>query len=695
MLLTKKNVSASGIIWNLDYIQETEAIVTCSSTGKLNIFRLREILFEKQSAGIINAEVFPAKLKYLENGTLVVLSNNMDIHMRRRDEVNWIPIPQPINSYKYVAMEVIKNRLVFAAKNSVVVFDYSEHHERLTFTVDVNVKKMLSTSLQLDYLRAVHALSFNELLVSDASGLAVAFNVKLGKVVKLFRIPKSSEPWTVSAAKVDDLWLLGDRVGNLFLYDDNKDESEPSAPAQKLWKLHGHLGVTTIKVKTSGFVQTTGNDGTRKTLFLNRTKNPPSIEIHRSERTSVNWIEKACEWNQKEFLLGFNDNYFVIFHNRQIIYEWKCGGRHRHWDIFLDNERRVLLTYVQKKQLHFVELMLSEFTFDNADDSTWHVLDCNAIEAVCDGTILISGSEDTLMKVTRVEGDGDESKFCEIANINSHTSSIKAITTWHDGEHLWIFSVGGRAQIVVTKFIKMKHIKEEINFAVVTSVNNEKSSALDPETKFTSIFYDDKSSKVLVSCSDGFIRIFTFSKTEDSCKLELHLEHFYGKCVLKIHAIKNFILTMATDGFICFWRQDEPSKCLKLIDKLKHNQSGINCFDIVADKSLENFLLATSGDDAGIFVTRFSLESDNVLFYETISSYEFHIAQVTGIKFTSPHILYTTSIDQTICKLELDDTSMKLLDKKFSCVSDVKGFCFFNDKHFAVYGAGLELLPTF
>lgn len=46
-LLKKKNIDASGGIWSLDYDEKNAIIITSSSTGKLNQFRLREILYEK------------------------------------------------------------------------------------------------------------------------------------------------------------------------------------------------------------------------------------------------------------------------------------------------------------------------------------------------------------------------------------------------------------------------------------------------------------------------------------------------------------------------------------------------------------------------------------------------------------------------------------------------------------------------
>lgn len=686
--MSKKNVSASGIIWNLDYDNTLEMIVTCSSTGKLNKFLLREILFEKElsvNVSSLDNEFLPAKLRYLENGTLIVLDSHMEIHAKRPTQ-DWIKIAQPKSCQKFVAIEVVENRLLLAGKNSITVFDFCEKLKGLKFTVDIEIVQLLPVQISLDYLRAIHALNFNEILVSDASGLCILIDIEQTKIVKLFQIPKSVEPWTTSAAKFNDFLIAGDRVGNLFLFPNDTNSSEISLPIQKLWKLHGNLGVTTIKTSSDGFIKTTGNDGTLKTLFLNRSLNSSLIEIHRCERTSVNWIEKTCNWSGKEFLLGFNDNYFVIYHRRQIIYEHGCGGRHRHWDVSLmDDEKHVHFTYIQKKQIKTVEFVLSDFSAD--DDIDWHTLDCNDVKIV--GDTLISGGEDTMLKITSVHND---SRFHEIATIHTHISSIKAIATWRNDDDLWIFSVGGNAQIAVTRLTNQHHIKEEFNFTLA----NSKKSIFNPDTKFTSIFHDDQVHHLYVACSDGFVRIFRFVRDTNVCRVELLTEHFYGKCILRIYALGKFILTMATDGFVCFWLHDEASRSLKFVNRVRHNQSGINCFDIVESDERGKFLIGTSGDDAEICVTEFVVDDDDkVKFRETVRNISTHIAQVTGFKFTSSRIFYTASIDQTVCKLEIGASGLKLVDKRFTCISDVKGLSLLDDERIVVYGAGLEVLPRF
>lgn len=690
-MIKKKNVAGSGVIWSLDYHEQSATVVTCSSNGKLNKFQLRDILFDKASIVNFSSGEKPSKLQYLENGALVVLGRNMGLHIKTNHH-DWIKVEQPENLQKLTTMEKFKNRLFFTGKSSIVIFDYCDDRHTLKFTAMVDVEELLSTPIT--HLQSIHALSLNEVFVCDKEGLCLVLNTQEARILNIFQIPKSREPWSTSVSRAsEDLWLIADRVGHLFLFKSCSDVTEISSPIQKLWKVHGLLGITSMVVHDDEIVTTTGHDGSVKTLFINRKHDQPRIEVLRCEKTSVNWIEKVCNWNGKKYLLGFNDNYFAIYHNRQVIYEHRCGGRHRNWDVSLLDKRRANFTYIQNQQLYSVEFTLGDYDYEAAD-ATWHTRDCNALAV--NENILISGGEDTLLKLTKVHVVGDKVKFDELATVNSHISNIKTIATFRDGDDLWIFSAGGRAHIVVTRLVQMRHVKEDFIFMLTNSMEsgNAKDSTLDTETRFTSICFEDKLLNLYVGCSDGYVRVFKFKKEENSSTLQLIIEEFYGKCILKVHKFKDLVVTMATDGFVCFWHHDGSLDELKFISKVKHNQSGINSFDVF-EIDTENFIIGTSGDDSGIFITECKAVEGKIEFKNTISSCAVHIAQVTEFKFMTRSSFYTTSIDQTICLSEIVDSSVRVVRRNFTCISDVKGFVFLSDKHLAVYGAGLEILTNF
>lgn len=721
MLQSKKNISASGGIWNLDYDPVNKRIVTCSSTGKLNQFMLDKMLYEIHSEEIISTcdNVEPSKILYLENGTLCLIDSNQQIYTKNSTKKEWIRVEQPNISQKIVAMDVFENRLFFVAKSSVLVFDYSNISEKLNFTLELNVDEKFPIPHESNYFRAIHVLNRNDVFLSDVYGSCMVVDVESKVVKNLFKIPKSTEPWTTSVGKIDDYWIIADRVGSLYLYRNfDNDLSTFQLPIQKLSKLHGLTGVTSIRAIDNDFIKTTGNDGTIKTLHLNRKTS--KLEFYQLERTHVHFIEKVLEYNNESYVHGFNDNFFVIYKDREIIYEHKCGGRHRHWDVTLINKEddcKVQFAYIYKKQLHCVEFYLNNFNLDtpinDKSDVIWHAKQCNALKVIDDSGIMISGGEDTVLKLTKIEMMEDGNVlYTKIADINSHISSIKAIVTWREtdkekGDDLNIISMGGRAQIVMTKVIKMKYVKEEINFMLTNSLlcGNSKESTFDTETRFTCAFYDVKRRHLFVGCSDGYLRVFKLQHNEFSSSLKPFIESFYGKCILHITMIKSFILTMSTDGIVCFWyfnemQQEEVEQGqilneLKIIHKLQHNKNGINCFDLYAIDE-EHYKIATSGDDTGLHVTEFEIIDNSLIkCYSTINSYGIHIAQVTGIKFITSDELLTVSVDQTVCKVEIKSDNITITDKSFTCISDVKGFSLYDKKFIFVYGAGLEAIKYF
>jgi WD40 repeat protein len=704
-LKTKKNI-ASGGIWNMDYDESRATIITSSATGKLNRFQLDKIFFEEHRTEIISTckKIDPTKLVYLQNGTLCVLDSNMHIYTKSlAHESEWMHVDTL--EHKIVAIDACENRLFLVAKNSILTFDCSNNSDKLSFSSDLNILEKFSLPNGTEfYFRSIHVLNRNEIFISDMHGHCFVIDVERECLMNLFKIPKCSEPWMTAVAKYsDDFWVVGDRVGSLLLYKNNKDLSTFHLPIHKISKLHGLFGVTTIRLLDNGFFKTTGIGGAVKTLYLN--EKTESIEIYQTEKTPVISVQAMRIYNGVEYLLGFNDNYFVMSKNNEIIYEHRCGGGHRQWDISLVNrdDCKMRFTYINKKQIHSVEFAANDFVFnDAASNVLWHLKGCNVIRMIDDAMILISAGEDTFLKITQVQVMENDVSFRSIADVNSHISSIKALATFTRGNDpdLFIISVGGRAQIVLTRVIKMRYVKEEINFMLTGFYNrsrvaeDDSKETFDLETRFTCVHFDENTNILIVGCSDGFIRAFKLVEHGNTTSLKLIIESFYGRCILQLTAIKNIVLSMATDGVVCFWSLDESRCEMRVIEKLLHNQNGINCYDVFTCGE-GVYRIATAGDDSGIYVTEFELLDECIKFYKTINSYRVHTAQVTGIKFLSHDEILSAGIDQMVCKLKIRNDKFDIVDKKFTCISDVKGFAVLDKRFIFVHGAGLEKLDYF
>ncbi|KAG5674389.1 hypothetical protein PVAND_004363 [Polypedilum vanderplanki] len=705
-LQIKKNVGASGCIWNLDYEETTKTIITSSATGKLNKFELDKIFFKEYNNEEITTfdNVQPIKIVYLNNVVLCLLDSNMQIFTKFENE--WRFVNKLF--HKIVAMDSYENRLFLIAKNSITTFDFCDKSNKLNFKSDINIKAKCSIANEKKfYFRAIHILNRYEVFISDMHGHCFVVDVENEKLLNLFQIPNASnnEKWTTAATKFNEsFFIVGDRGGSLLLYKNRDDLTTFHQPIFKISKLHCQFGFNVIKILKNNFFSTAGIGGMIKTLFFN--EKLETIEVYQTEKTPINSVQKIIEYNGVEYMLGFNDNYFVMTKRNEIIYEHRCGGKHRHWDVtFLNKDDcKMRFTYTHKKHISSVEFYADDFVFNtftgNNDDAFWHLKGCNAIKMIDDAMILISCGEDTFLKLTQMKimEDGDIS-FRSIANINSHISSIKALTTFTKDNDLFIISVGGRAQLILTRVIKKKYVQEKINFMLTDYLLNgtrnerekDKILTFDPETRFTCVHFDEKTNNVFIGCSDGYIRIFKI--IDEFTSLKLIIESFYGRCILKLTSINGFLVSMATDGIVCFWSFDETQNSMIIVNKIQHNQNGINCFD--AYTSGNSYKIATAGDDCGICVTAFEIINDCLKFYKTIRSYDVHIAQVTGVKFLSHNQILSVGIDQMVCKLKIDNDKIEIIDEKFTCISDVKGFALFRENFILIHGAGLEKLDYF
>lgn len=680
-MISKKSVSSSGMLWSGDYNEKSEFVVTSSSTGKLNRFNLRDINSEVHQVDSIPSTfgtIIPSKVKFLSNGVLVVLDNRMNIHYKVVSSSSWESI-QAKNQMKIVSMESHGERIYAISTDSLTIFQFDNECGQLKHHMTLEIPTMLNEELKLDYLRSIHVMSDDEVCVCDASGLFISLSLSDGgRIMRTFQIPKSLEPWSKAAVRVGDCWLIGDRNGNVHLFNASMQ------PTCKLSKVHGNT-LSSMRALDNDYIETTGVDGCIRTIRVQH--EIPSLVIYATERTSVGGIEKIVRWQDKEYVLGFNDDFFVIYERkgRRVVYERRCGGKHRCWDISEPDENgKMRFAYINKRELNLVEFALVDTSFDVVNKSaSWHILDCNVMQRI--GNILVTGGEDTMMKIFKVE-DGSE-EIEEITSVCSHNSSIKSLKLVKCDEDILIISAGGRAQIAINRLINSKQIKEEINYKLTNNNGKVNKGNFDPETRITDIYYNNSTRILYVTCSDGFIRIFECSNGS----LRMTTEHFYGRCLQKVLILDKFIITMATDGFICFWQHDTKAAKLILSAKLKHNQSGINCFDILSNSN-DKHTIATAGDDNEIFITTFTIDNDMIRFDETISNNSIHIAQITGIKFTSETELHSTSIDQTLCKLKIKSSRIEPVERQFTCVADVKGLLQLHDGRFVIYSAGMEII---
>ncbi|XP_055587128.1 WD repeat-containing protein 6-like [Uranotaenia lowii] len=715
-LITKKRMEDGSTIWNSDYDSQSQTVFTCASNGNIGKFNIAEylcqtsqVLFEDISPAVGNE--YLSKAKFLANDMMVAVTNLNRIILFSESKI----LASYTITFKCSILDTFESRIFVAGGSFLSVLALNEKCNTISLVENLELSFVSDQStstgspVKCSIIRSLHCCRSNDLILCDNNGRCLVYDLQTLKIKSSHQLPKSAERWLTSVYCTENHLLLADRNGNLFLFNRKSPE-----PIHKLSHLHGKLGITQIKQQESTpsgqFLVTSGHDGQLKTIFLHNAKQ--TLQLFSSRKTPITWIDRI----DNGLIVGFNDSHFVVANGQEILFQVNCGGGHRYWDCRWPSR----LIFIQHKRLRQVKLPMAISGHGGCDLLTiprfgWYAKACNDAEVVeWSETVrlIISGGEDNIIRVDRLATSGDRVEMVPGIQIHSHISSIKALLCMeHPCERgkLLLISAGGRAQLCVTTLDMLTmRPKEELRYMLHAS-DSERSRwrtnrnvAFDPETRFmcvTAVSTAPQELKLFVGCSDGFLRQFSLS-TEDDGSYNLHPtdEVYYGKCFLRLAKLmisgRSVILTMATDGLICFWDAENAEKPLYQVE---HHSSGINSFDIWQLPREAGFLLATGGDDQSVVVSKIYLEANEFRFcIESQLRWEgAHSAQVTGIKFAGPSSLWSTSVDQTVQLWCFEGfQKMTTLKRLATCVADIKGLVVLpsGPPTAFVYGCGFEFL---
>ncbi|XP_054723472.1 WD repeat-containing protein 6-like, partial [Uloborus diversus] len=287
------------------------------------------------------------------------------------------------------------------------------------------------------------------LLTCGLKGQMILWKIQLANedieinCLQKLHLPKCKQHWwsTVALYTNDFSYLIvGDRRGNLNLYLllDAANIQEIN-PCKRLSGIHGDSGVTDLQEKNS-LIYSSGKDGkvvvysleNHSLNVLNTVKMPHNLE----------WIGRMMFYKEELLLLGFYTKYFIVWSSQleSAVLNIECGGGHRSWDFFLEENGKATFVAIKKKEIIYYEENL-EFALHKA--------------IIKHG---ISGQEFTcccyLFTTNNLPSNFDEStktSLLSLCNLSGHLSSIRSIAKakmWQENAYLLI-SVGGRAQMKI------------------------------------------------------------------------------------------------------------------------------------------------------------------------------------------------------------------------------------------------------
>lgn len=404
-------------------------------------------------------------------------------------------------------------------------------------------------------------------------------------------------------------------------------------------------------------------------------------------------------------LIGFSGSNLIVWDyiSRRILLEKDCGGGHRSWAF----KKTKQLDFMYLKDKYINKLSTSWSNLKPVDVvSGYHVKEINSISVIElkpheNEYLVISGGEDTTLRFSHVDKTG---KFNVITVLKHHLSSIRTIDTLLYNEKLFVFSAGGRAQIIVWELCFKNKVFNCIEKFSFYEANAEVSEVRIMDIK--AIVMNEKV-YVICACSDGNIKIYSMSENGKLCFIK---SIFYKlNCILKVHVMelceKFILISTATDGNVVFWNLTNLLKYTKVessempLTSIKCHQSSINSIaSLLICES--KYIILTGGDDNAfnLLLIEFSADLNNINVFDTFHNYKEHCAHITGVYITNDYLL-TTSIDQSVILfkwcVENNKIVCDLTENYNSAVADLQGtVCFERKDEFSVFihGKGLELL---
>nr|CAD7398624.1 unnamed protein product [Timema cristinae] len=425
-----------------------------------------------------------------------------------------------------------------------------------------------------------------------------------------------------------------------------------------------------------------------------------------ADKLPMEWGARVLVGPHGVLVLGFLEHLCVLWDPIQsrLVLQVECGGGHRSWDYHVDLSFQLTLVFIKDKQVHLshhdlkqlVRLPLKAGLHSKA-------INCaRLVPGRC--SLLVSGSEDSTVRVTAVDGGLGS------VVMRGHISSVRAVAVCPlDPQRALVVSGGGRAELRVW-LLTTKTGKEELL--------NVPDNSLKDYQELTSHRLKTESP---ANKGGPHIDVDPETRYMDLCCIRPHRgirylqgSRFHGCCVLTVSVTscegRHLVATAASDGQVALWdmtrlvssdlcaddmyTNNQVSPELEPILNMRPHKAGVNCLEWLS-QSYGHPVLASGGDDNCLVLTSFR-QPPHVT--EQWRNSRVHLGQITGVKaLEHRQLLLSCGVDQRVCVWGLTpgEVGAKLQSQYCSSVPDLHGLeVWINGSfiHACVYGQGMEVV---
>ncbi|XP_031333055.1 WD repeat-containing protein 6-like isoform X3 [Photinus pyralis] len=688
-LIKRFEAHTGSPVWALDYDSENGVLATAGGDCGVTLLSLNDNI-DKQEVEVVNKHTLK-KVGALNNANLVGISERGMILLYLSSSKIWMEVKQHNDLISYALLDVWKktNSIAFAGYYGTLHI-YNQESSKLIHVCSYSTESK-------SRVFSLHWLSENNVLTCEAEGVVYIWLIQNHSIVleTHLKLPPSKERWTTCACLCGEKRVaVGDRKGNVYIYRfDNAD------PIQVIRKAHNYLGITNLHFRND-YLTSLGRNSLIKKYKFDQSKQQ---FIHlSSDKVPFSWTAAICYHKNCILLLAFLGKEFIVwdYQNRRTLLQFDCGGAHRSWD-FCKLSGAMQFVFIKNKR-----------------------------HSTADKYALLSGGEDTTIRLSEIDWGIPPVKFKNKNIFKSHLSSVRAITAClvqsdSNYERYLISSAGGRAQLMLWE-IEINRNDNSVNCSERCS-HYEALSSDESETRIMDLcsVLTTKGLILLAATSNGTLRVFLADTDEENSYSMSPVGEVCYKaiCILKVRHFKiqdlDIVLSACTGGHVTFWNftdyilSRETSKIIQDDDQYKSivedisavatiqlHSGGINSVDCkVVDCS--RCLLLTGGDDNVIIFILLSLSVKNSkLNVEVLSKFcnsDLHCAQITGV-FIASNYLITASVDQKVntCKWILSENDVVChYDFTYkTSIADIQGMQCFEKPfgvHAVIFGKGLEL----
>ncbi|KAG1680284.1 WD repeat-containing protein 6 [Nymphon striatum] len=676
VLCKKVHMHKGAGIWSICATSTSECLITGGGDGGIDIWNLNKDILKSandlsclsfqdcvKSHPIVVSRMNQRIITVLENGSVLVYDKIVKC---------WKTVLSDSLYSSYCVMASSPNGIYLAI--GTIAGTATIHDLRSDFREIVRFSDDHGKIFNIAWLNNVL------LITCGCNGMMTVWELTSEEKIKIkynLTLPKCKQRWFSAAVLFQYNVVIGDRNGSIHIYSTINQVTDPK---QSFKHIHGHLGVTDLKLNDD-LMYSTGRNGLISIFSCNQN----NIIMLRSFKT------KFVVWSMEQ---------------HRCLFEIQCGGGHRSWNYSIAKETDDFLhQFVCIKDKKVWEVQVSHVLYGNSPKvcsfrstlkSCVHVLYCTLNQM-----IYVTGSEDTTVKIFHVNQSNNIIHVKD--TLTSHVSSIKAvfITEFSRSDHSRIMvTAGGRAQFIIWKIIPIidspNFVIEELkNYMLEKSITNMHSKNKNNDLKqirfmdvcITTPKEVQEHLSIFAACSDGTIRSYWLQvkiKALEERKSFVHGDN----CVLKlvsfqIACLGDILLSGGTDGVICIWAISflEDSEYFKAALEIEHHQSGVNAL-AVSHISESTVLVGSGGDDNAIALSFITFDVNNshpcvqsTMHFAVPSA---HASQITGFKFLSgsdKEYFITASVDQRLilwkCSILNDILDIIQIKTIISSVSDI------------------------